>query len=550
MKLGFVMLALLGVFAITPSIHDTYAQTDNPDRIYLHYQNNDIGMNLEYPDDWVMVEDIPDVPFVARFWAPGNTGLISMDHVYRDNALSPEEIAASQVKMLESKGSDLKIIESKPLLVSDHHAWQLTYSTSDNAGRELIESKVYVTNDNSRYVFLYRVGDWFPDSLPIFDSMIDSVQINSIDAKDSSENTSETSSFSSHIIPDWMEHNARWWNEGQIDDQTMISAVEFLADNEIITIPSEKEIDLYKIYHSHYTDLEHYEMIKHSAWYWAESDLGDKHLLKGIEYLASINSQDESSNESRNPDGCPQSFSSRCITGTVTEIFDGNTVRVDNALFRLALVSSPGLDEEGGQEAKEFLGQVCSIGSDALVDQDDLRPLEGLSGTGRILAVVYCEGVNLNEMLVEHEFASLDSTYCHTSEFAAESWAIDGCSEKNPVLISSDDNFDIPEVKLFLEKYPQAEVQSDRINESGFHFKQYATRDSLPDDSVWLFLVKNLESGEMDNVISCPPNQNHDRGYIVRGSENIIEYLQNYDCLLDSDVGKFGPANLSFVKVK
>ena len=117
-------------------------------------------------------------------------------------------------------------------------------------------------------------------------------------------------------------------------------------------------------------------------------------------------------------------------------------------------------------------------------------------------------------------------------------------------MLSSEDNFDIPEVKLFLEKYPQAEIQSDRINESGFHFKQYAARDILPGGSVWLFLVKNLETGEMDNLISCPPNQSHDRGYTVRGSDNIIEYLQRYDCLSDSDVGRFGPANLSFVKVK
>ena len=114
----------------------------------------------------------------------------------------------------------------------------------------------------------------------------------------------------------------------------------------------------------------------------------------------------------------------------------------------------------------------------------------------------------------------------------------------------NDKEFDIPEVNLFLEKYPQAEIQSDRVNESGFHFKQYVYRDTLPGGSVWLFLVKNLETGEMDNVISCPPNQNHDRGYVVRGSENIIEYLQSYDCLSDSDVGKFGPANNSFIKVQ
>ena len=164
--------------------------------------------------------------------------------------------------------------------------------------------------------------------------------------------------------------------------------------------------------------------------------MGDKHFLRGIVYPADLNSQDESSNESGNPDDCPQSFSSRCFTGTITEIIDGDTVRVDTdierggngGLIHLALISSPEPHEEGGQEAKEFLEQICSIGSDALVDQDDLRPLDG-PASGRIMAAVYCHGVNLNEMMVEHEFASFDDAYCYTSEFADEPWAREGCSE-------------------------------------------------------------------------------------------------------------------------
>ena len=130
-----------------------------------------------------------------------------------------------------------------------------------------------------------------------------------------------------------------------------------------------------------------------------------------------------------NPKDCPISFNSRCTTGTITEIFDGGNVRVGNALFRLALVSPPELDEIGGQEAKEFLEEICPVGSDALVDQDDLRPLEHLTGTGRIMAVVYCNGLNLNEELVEHDFEYFDSTYCYTSEFADDPWAKEGCSE-------------------------------------------------------------------------------------------------------------------------
>ena len=330
--------------------------------------------------------------------------------------------------MLESKEHDLKIIESKSLLVSGHPAWQLTYSTGDNAGHRLVESKVYVTNDNSRYVFSYSVWDGFPDYLSVFDSIIYSVQINSIDIGNYSDGNSSETSSSQYAIPDWMEHNARWWNEGQINDHEMISAVLFLADNKILTMPSEKEIDMYRISQSHYSDYEIYHTIKHNAWYWAESDLGAEYLLKGIGYMANLNSQSNSSNESIYLDGCLQSFSSRCFTGKVTEIFNGDTVRVDHALFRLALVSSPDLDEEKGQEAKSFLEQICPIGSNALVDQDHLRPFEGLSGSGSILGVVYCDGLNLNEELVEFDFEYFDGMYCHTSEFADESWAREGCS--------------------------------------------------------------------------------------------------------------------------
>ena len=113
----------------------------------------------------------------------------------------------------------------------------------------------------------------------------------------------------------------------------------------------------------------------------------------------------------------------------VTEIYNGDTVRVDHVLFRLALVSSPELDEERGQEAKSFLEQICPLDSDALVDQDDLRPLEGLSGSGRILGVVYCNGLNLNEELVEFDFEYFEGMYCHTSEFADDPWAREGCSK-------------------------------------------------------------------------------------------------------------------------
>ena len=418
------MFLLLGIFAITISVHTTYAQTGEVKDDHQSYENDEIGVNLEYPADWSLIDGIPNVNFVARFWAPGASGLISMDHVYRDTKISPEEIGESHVKRLENRGDVLTSVESKPLLISGYPAWQLTYSGITHELRPYTLSKVFVTADDSRYVFLYHGGQR-SEYLAIFNSIIDSVQISPTDADNLPDGSSDV--FSSVYVPDWVEHNARWWNGGQIDDQTMISAIQFLADREIIIMPSMKEIDVYKIA---YGDDPHlYDTIKHNAWVWAEEDEGEQYFLKGIGYLASLNSQDESSSNSKNPEDCPQSFSSRCFAGKITEVVDGDTTQVNDIEIHLALISTPQLGEEGWKGAKEVVERYCPDGTDALVDRDSVHQLDVFTDEVRVLAVVYCNGYNINEILLQRELGSFDNTYCHASEFADESWAREGCSE-------------------------------------------------------------------------------------------------------------------------
>ncbi len=455
MKLGIGIFLLLTVFAITISIQVTYAQTedegvkdgyqsyendeigvnleyqedqlliDDLQNVHLSYENTAIGVNLEYPANWSLIDGIQNVPFVARLWAPGNSGLISMDHMYRDSRITPEEIAESHVRMLQTKGNDLKVVESKPIIVSNHSAWQLTYSTADGQGHRLVMSEVFIIVDSSRYVFTYSVWEGFPDYLPVFDAIIDSVQIKSIDTNNLPDDSSDT--FSLVYIPNWVEHNARWWNEGQIDDQTMISAIQFMADRGIIIMPSMKEIDVYKIA---YRDDPHlYDTIKHSAWKWAEEADGEQYFLKGIGYLASLNSPDESSSYPKNLEDCPPSFSSRCFAGKITEVVDGDTIQVNDIEIHLALISTPKLDELERKGAKGVVERYCSDGTDALVDQDNLHQIDGFTADGPVLAVVYCNGYNIHEILLQRELGTFDNTYCHASEFADESWAKAGCSE-------------------------------------------------------------------------------------------------------------------------
>lgn len=114
------------------------------------------------------------------------------------------------------------------------------------------------------------------------------------------------------------------------------------------------------------------------------------------------------------------SGNARCFYGKVTRIIDGDTIKVDSQSIRLALSSAPELDELNGAEAREFIREICPVGSSALVDEDDLQT-EG--SYGRILAVIHCNGVNLNAELLDSGLGYLSSGFCDTSEFAASDWA-------------------------------------------------------------------------------------------------------------------------------
>ena len=138
----------------------------------------------------------------------------------------------------------------------------------------------------------------------------------------------------------------------------------------------------------------------------------------------------------KNPEIC--SGWELCISGKMDEIIDGDTIRInrgDNYLLStsFALSFAPELDEEGGKEAKQFLETVCPIGSKVLIDQDGSYPFDRYHGN-MILSEVHCNGVNLNQALVESEHGHIGIGYCKNSEFRDRDWAIDnGCPKYDEV---------------------------------------------------------------------------------------------------------------------
>ncbi|MGC1134473.1 MAG: thermonuclease family protein [Nitrososphaeraceae archaeon] len=119
--------------------------------------------------------------------------------------------------------------------------------------------------------------------------------------------------------------------------------------------------------------------------------------------------------------------SADCFRGIVTEIVDGDTLDVNNVRVRLSMVNTPEIGEPGYNEAIDTTESECSVGSEALVDEDD-----GQKGGsfGRMIGAVYCNGNNtsLNEVLLEKGKAVLYEDFCGASEFANEDWVTSfGC---------------------------------------------------------------------------------------------------------------------------
>lgn len=111
-------------------------------------------------------------------------------------------------------------------------------------------------------------------------------------------------------------------------------------------------------------------------------------------------------------------------------------------------------------------------------------------------------------------------------------------------------DFDLPEVKLFLEKYPQAGIMSDHVQYE-IHTKHYMYTDSYTGDSVNLVLTKHVTTENMKSILSCHLDQNHNKIYGMMGREKIIGYLQNHDCLSESNIVNLEPLTIreSFLEI-
>ena len=102
--------------------------------------------------------------------------------------------------------------------------------------------------------------------------------------------------------------------------------------------------------------------------------------------------------------------------GTLTNIFNADTLEIDGKKFQLSLTNAPEGKQRGTVRAMALVEAVCRVGSTVYYDIDDLQPKDR---HGRHLALVWCGDMQkpLNQVLLETGHAKVLRKYCGESEF-------------------------------------------------------------------------------------------------------------------------------------
>ena len=80
-------------------------------------------------------------------------------------------------------------------------------------------------------------------------------------------------------VPSWIKNNAGWWADGQIDDGSFVSGIQWLISNGVMTIPPTEQGTV--------SDNVIPGWIKNNAGWWSDGSIPDNAFVSGLQWLIS-----------------------------------------------------------------------------------------------------------------------------------------------------------------------------------------------------------------------------------------------------------------------
>ncbi|HEX5457295.1 MAG TPA: hypothetical protein VFX64_02785 [Candidatus Nitrosotalea sp.] len=175
------------------------------------------------------------------------------------------------IKILDK---DQSVIWSKVDAVARNGAGTQTVNLPINGIYSIvINVKSIITNgmpDTSR-VGMARGNVVIPSTVTEDDSLTQST---------TSSTTPQNQTGQGIVIPQWVKNNAKWWQQGQIDDSTFAAGIQYLIKQGVIQLPPTAS--------GQPTGVTIPSWVKTNAGLWADGQIDDSTFAAGIQYLIKI----------------------------------------------------------------------------------------------------------------------------------------------------------------------------------------------------------------------------------------------------------------------
>ena len=133
---------------------------------------------------------------------------------------------------------------------------------------------ITIPDDGMYTLNLVLTGEGFSN----YDGFFQSSQMFEVGVSTTSSFNPIPSAEQSVNIPNWVKNNAKWWSNGEIDDNTFASGIEFMIKEGIISVPTTSS-------GAQNDNATIPDWVRNNAAWWADGQIDDNTFASGIQFL-------------------------------------------------------------------------------------------------------------------------------------------------------------------------------------------------------------------------------------------------------------------------
>ena len=245
MKKGIIFFFIgITLFSTNVVSENAFAQVENPEEMFnlamMHFGKG------EYKEAITIYDEILEM-------APNNISTLKMKGIAQSNLDYHEKSLMQFFKILQHKPNDIISLTGMGVGFGNLGEYQESLKYFEKAIQEKPDSTV-IKNYKE---FVEKVISKYPYTPTIKPDGLEKQEITT--------------------IPQWVKPIAKWWSEGNVEDEEFTSALLFLINNKIIQIPIVEFDGI--------SDEKIPQWVKNNAGWWASGEIDDDAFVSGIQFM-------------------------------------------------------------------------------------------------------------------------------------------------------------------------------------------------------------------------------------------------------------------------